>query len=397
MEELILQIIECQTFRDTSYLTMNLRNLYLLWSEKFEEIPSFLKSITEEVKLLINKNKMSQKDVFMYLATEKIGVRYFYCCIKILMYYCAEELDEYQIIAIINKRESLPKNFKIDENILACAVSAFVLDNYSDSDLDLNEILDYEIFEYEINDYKLTKLKKVEFNKDGFLINERFYIYNHFIERSPLTIRDEIPGVFKSISEFFDIEKADFYLRLDERLHLPIEEYKIFSKTDFYKVRGVNFKFSNTKLDGSKNIIFHKNLITDNSLLMVIKIDYDEVHEDFWHVEIETLPNHQKLAKKKSYVITTFIHAIYYPKKNVFQHIDFTKNQYTFEEYSKKYKCDSNGEIKIDHYTKKENHYKIWCLENTDISIEVWCKLVKESIDDNFWNLFDEIIVEHQI
>ena len=46
---------------------------------------------------------------------------------------------------------------------------------------------------------------------------------------------------------------------------------------------------------------------------MVIKKDYDnDLNEEFWHVELEQLPNINRDQNRKN-VCTTFIHSKYYP------------------------------------------------------------------------------------
>ena len=70
-------------------------------------------------------------------------------------------------------------------------------------------------------------------------------------------------------------------------------------------------------------------------LLMVIKRRVDRnTSAEFWHIEIETLPYFEICTQP---VVTTFLHGMYYPKRDVFTHIDYTKNQYSGNEYIQKY------------------------------------------------------------
>jgi len=124
---------------------------------------------------------------------------------------------------------------------------------------------------------------------------------------------------------------------------------------------------------------------------MVIKQDYDvKCQEEFWHIEIETLP-FATAEESRTHFITTFLHGMYYTANDCFTHIDYTKNQYAFDDYVKKYSESTTG-VPIDFYAKKELHYKIWCVENGSYSREVWYNLMIASLPEKYRILLDEIL-----
>ena len=120
------------------------------------------------------------------------------------------------------------------------------------------------------------------------------------------------------------------------------------------------------------------------------KFDNDEItEEEFWHIEIETLPYKNT---DEGLVITTFLHGMYYPHKDIFTHIDYTKNQYSGDVYLQKYE-DSNNGVNIDQYTEtRKLHYKIWCVENGEITKETWYKLMVVSLSEKYQKLLNEIL-----
>ncbi len=64
--------------------------------------------------------------------------------------------------------------------------------------------------------------------------------------------------------------------------------------------------------------------------------------------------------------------------------------------YLKKHEGRSNHDISIDYYTEtKDEHYKIWCVENTDISEKLWYKLTFISLSPSYRVLFNEILEKH--
>lgn len=257
--------------------------------------------------------------------------------------------------------------------------------------LDFRLICPREKFVYEITDYKLTKVKGIEFCPEGFIFDNKYYLYNIYINRKKIEYFDRMPGVFKLLSDNIPLDKADFYLRLDERLSVPLSEANISDRLLSEKFRGPQFNFNNTKLEKIKNIVVHGDIETFDKLLMVIKKDFDQdLNEEFWHIELEELPCMED--KLRDIVCVTFIHAKYYPNQKVFKHMDFIKNQYQYTDYCQKFHDMTDSEIRIDFYTTKECHYKIWCVENIDISEETWYKVASVSLGPIYKKLFDEIM-----
>jgi hypothetical protein len=214
-------------------------------------------------------------------------------------------------------------------------------------------------------------------------------LYSIYISKEKLDFFDKKPAVFKIMEE--EILNPDIYMRLDERIAVPHTDIISLETLNFEKFRGIQFNFSNTKLDKGKNIIVHGNIESFHKLLMVIKKDYDNtLDEEFWHIELEELPYLESTTIKR--VTVTFIHGKYYPQRRFFRHIDYIKNQYPYDIYHEKYKDMTNTSIQIDHYTDKTNHYKIWCVEEADISEDTWFKLAYMSLKPVYRKLLNEML-----
>lgn len=119
------------------------------------------------------------------------------------------------------------------------------------------------------------------------------------------------------------------------------------------------------------------------------------MRKPFWHIEIETLPNP---SNKLGFVTTTFLHGQYYPERKIFSHIDYAKNRYKAEVYYEKFRDSTDG-APIDTgpayatYTdSKELHYKIWCIENGEFTIETWYRLMIISLPSKYQILLNEIL-----
>ena len=187
-----------------------------------------------------------------------------------------------------------------------------------------------------------------------------------------------------------DTSDCDILYRLDERLAMPAAEYYDYTGVAFEKFYGPQFKFNGSSLTGTKTVIVHIDSDTMAKLLMVIKKGEDQnTNEEFWHIEIEALPYKENGS---GHVITTFLHGMYYPRREVFTHIDYTKNQYSGTDYIQKY-ADSVDGMPIDQYTAtRDLHYKIWCIENGEFSRDTWYKLMIVSLGTKYQKLLNEIL-----
>ena len=299
----------------------------------------------------------------------------------ITSYQYYEAIERYQIIS--------PFVCSVDMDAVALIVVSYVFDNLTSRKIDISEIVNDEVFSYEVNQYGLSNINGASFRKDGLIYDGKGYYYNVYTNKSLLSAMDSMPAFARIITD----AEGDFDIlyRLDERLSMPEAEYRDYTGLQFEKFYGPQFKFDGSPLKDPKTIIVHINPKNMAKLLMVIKKDFDQIiSESFWHIEIETLP-YPKDDYEGTYT-TTFLHGMYYPEKNIFTHIDYTKNQYGNDIYHSKYQ-DSQDGLPIDTYTEsRSQHYKIWCIENGAFSIKMWYMLMLVSLDKSYQVLFEEIM-----
>lgn len=300
------------------------------------------------------------------------------------------DITSYQYYAAIARYQIIsPFVCSVDMDAFALIVVSYVFDNLASRKIDISEIVNDEVFSYEVNQYGLSNINGASFRKDGLIYDGKGYYYNVYTNKSLLSAMDSMPAFARIITD----AEGDFDIlyRLDERLSMPESEYRDYTGVQFEKFYGPQFKFDGSTLKDSKTIIVHINPKNMAKLLMVIKKDFDQIiSEPFWHIEIETLP-YPKDDYDGMYT-TTFLHGMYYPEKNIFTHIDFTKNQYGNDIYQSKYQDSQNG-LPIDTYTEsRSQHYKIWCIENGAFSIKMWYMLMLVSLDKSYQVLFEEIM-----
>lgn len=395
MHEIEPFIEKSKFFYRTSYYAQHC--VFPMWRSfnlaSYEPPKYFLRPFCDEVKTFLIENCVSTQDVIKHFAEISLkNSSYFWVSQCILKHGARIQNDYNELCLLASGDKELPASVNISIDILAHAVASYIIDYYQCNCSNFEILVHKEQFAYPITDYKLTKVNGVVFKQNGFLFDNKYYLYNHFIDRSPLKANDEMPGIFRILSEKADLTNADFYLRLDEQLAIPSSEFDNRKYAFGARYYGPQFKYASTNLQHSDTFIVHGNPETNNKLLMVVKKRFDKkLGKQFWHVELEELPYHDK-SESISRVTTTFIHGQYYPDDNVFRHIDFIKNQYGLSNYCDKYSDRSNSDISIDFYATKDCHYKIWCIENINIPESVWYQIAVLTLHPEYSSLFEEML-----
>lgn len=389
LEDFLLCILESQEFDKVSYIFFNIRKspLDYITRKRQVEIEPFMKPLYGYIKEKLINLKLDIDDLLSYIIEKD---DHSWCFHFILTRFKrkenVEEFDYYNTVALGKNISSL---IELDYDILAILVLGFSISYFSKSIIDIEEIVQKEVFAYQTNQYGLTKINGAIFKRDGLCYDKKYYLYNILTDTKVIAFTDEIPAFARIITE--QIASGDILYRLDERLAVPEEQIISYSTLNFEKFRGPQFKFNDTILNTKKTIIVHIDENTMDKLLMVIKQCKDMLGESFWHIEIETLPYVDGQKKNINHIITTFLHGMYYPNKDKFTHIDYTRNQYKFSDYLLKYSGSDNN-VPVDYYTEKELHYKIWCVENGEYSRKTWYDLMIASLSAKYQTLLNEIL-----
>ena len=384
IEEFLLEMADSDECRRINYKRLAIRKyigVYYAQKPVPGIIDSFMIPFRDYVKCKIEEYEIDIDALAKYMiSTDESNCALFAFTTRfkpkkgITSYQYYDAIARYQIIS--------PFVCSVDMDVVALIVVSYVFDNLTSRKIDISEIVNDEVFSYEVNQYGLSNINGASFRKDGLIYDGKGYYYNVYTNKSLLSAMDSMPAFARIITD----AEGDFDIlyRLDERLSMPESEYRDYTADQFEK-------FDGSTLKAPKTIIVHINPKNMAKLLMVIKKDFDQIiSEPFWHIEIETL-----LYPKDDYegtYTTTFLHGMYYPEKNIFTHIDYTKNQYGNDIYHSKYQ-DSQDGLPIDTYTEsRSQHYKIWCIENGAFSIKMWYMLMLVSLDKSYQVLFEEIM-----
>lgn len=284
----LLEMAESDECKSIIYKRLAIRELmgiYFSQKRKIGQIDTFMIPFGEFVKNSIKKYNIDVDELVKYMIDNDESHGAIFAAstwfapkdgVSWDVYYSA--IAKYKILS--------PYVEEVNLDTVALIVVCFVLDNLVSRKIDISEFVKWEVFEYPTNQYHLTKVNGAVFKLDGLIFDGKGYYYNILTNKTLVNPVDTMVGFARIIHE--ETKDCDILYRLDERLSMPESEYHV------------------------------------DKLLMIIKQDVDQnTGEDFWHIEIETLPY---TKNNTGYVITTFLHGMYFPKIDKFTHIDYTKN-----------------------------------------------------------------------
>lgn len=300
-----------------------------------------------------------------------------------------EEINKYAPIlwSVISSKLKFQDYFELDHKLLVYALVCFLIKSKMVEIEGIKEICRHEVLRIPHNKYGLSLVNEAKFLRQGFIIDGRYYLYNIFFDTTIGAATDEVPYTIKIINE--EIPTRKLFLRCDEKVAVPADRMISTATMDSQKYRGITIDFGDIeKLVNKKEIIVHYNPEHLDKVVMIIKPDKDRDGHSFYHIEVEELWNPDRA--RDSFVITNYVHSQYYPDKKVFNHVDFSVNQYLKAIFEEKFRdAVTDTEVHIDKYG--DEHYKIWCVESEAIEISTWSKLVCATLDEPFRDLFIEM------
>lgn len=286
---------------------------------------------------------------------------------------------------------SYTDNFNIDKERLVFVFIFTLIECFTHRIHDVNEIVSYEKLTLPTDKYGLSDVTDAEFEWQGFKLNDKYYLYNIFLDTS---IGSPVADAPKTIEIIRSVKPpVRIFTRCDENLAVPYSRMVSTATVDFQKWRGITLNFDNIteQMKSGKETIVHFDPQTLHKILVYVKCGADETGAEFYHVNVEQLWNPEIFQGSEDVIITNYIHGTYYPTCEAFEHIDFSVNQYSREVFEAKYRdAEKLTGVSIGEYGNL--HYKIWCVRGDNLIPAVWSDLVCSSLDLPFRSIFMETI-----
>lgn len=256
----------------------------------------------------------------------------------------------------------------------------------------LEDVQAVEHLEEGADKYGLSNISAAKFERQRFVLNEQFFLYNIFFDTSIGSVRGNIPKTLEVLRKYPDAA-VSVYMRKDLTLSVPIEKKVTLESTDMQKWRGITLNMGEleSQIKSGKEVIVHYDPKTMHKILVIIRPAKSDSHDPYYQIVVEELWAPSTISPYEDVVLTNFIHGCYYPSNHSFDHIDFSVNQYSTEVFLKKY-ADNVSENSVSIEQHANEHYKVWCIKGACISLQLWSELVNCTLDEPFRRLFAEII-----
>ncbi|WP_372631977.1 hypothetical protein [Cohnella sp.] len=374
-------------FYPNVYLKHYAADTYRLFIQDPEKIPYFLTALVEESYQEYLRSGIDVEEICSLCFDDN---NFWYAGFRLLKpksEYKAANKEVPILWSVIDSKLKFQDYFDIEPKMLVYALVCYLIKDNMVEIQGIAEIRAYEQLKMPHNKYGLCLVNESKFMRQGFIIEDRYYLYSIFFDTTIGAATDEVPYTIKIINE--EISEKNLFFRCDEKIAVPVDEMISTATMDSQKYRGITVNFVDIeKLVHKKEVIVHYSPEHQNKVIMKIKPDTDQKGDKFYHIEVEELWNPERI--KDSFVITNYIHAQYYPGKRNFNHIDFSVNQYSISVFIEKFRdAVTDTEVPIDKYG--DEHYKIWCVESEAIEISTWSKLVCATLDEPFRDLFIEM------
>ena len=373
---------------------------YLFFSPN-PEIPVPVLETADKFRMMISAENVDTEELLRYCLgidpddrdNPHNGSRmYIATCGKIIA--SAERSEMEHMVAVsdaINGKISFSGNFDIDEERLVFLFIFTLMEHFAHRINDLNEIVSHENLTFPIDKYGLSDVTDADYERQGFRLNDKYYLYNIFFDTS---IGSPVADVPKTIEIIRSVKPpVQILMRCDENLAVPYSRMVSTATVDFQKWRGITLNFDNIaeQMKSGKETIVHFDPQTLHKILVYVKRGADETGVEFYHLNVEQLWNPDIFADAEDVIITNYVHGTYYPACDTFEHIDFSVNQYSREIFEAKYRdAEKLTGVPIGVYGNL--HYKIWCARGDNLIPAVWADLVCASLDAPFRNIFMETI-----
>ena len=365
------------------------------------EIPAPVLDVVDKFRAMINTSSAHTEELLRYClgidpddsGNPHNGSRmYIATCGKIISYAGHSEMEHMSAVSrAINGELNYLGNFNVDEERLVLLFIFTLMDNFSYRIHDINEIISHEKLLLPIDKYGLSDVTNAEFERQGFRLNDKYYLYNIFFDTSIGSPVSDGPKTIEIIQKVKP--PVQILTRCDENLAVLYSRMVSTATVDFQKWRGITLNFNNItdQMKNAKETIVHFDPQTLHKILVYVKRGMDEMGDEFYHVNVEQLWNPDIFVVDEDVIMTNYIHGTYYPAYKAFEHIDFSINQYSREIFEAKYRdAEKLTGISIGAYGNL--HYKIWCVRGSNLNSTVWADLVCASLDAPFRNIFMEAI-----
>lgn len=357
-----------------------------------KKIPYPIKLYTKELEVIINNHHVKSEELLKFCFCKRNGDGMYAALVSGTLSLIEEQKYNFEnmIFKAVECQISFLDYFNYNYSRLLEVFLLFALNDMERLFENISDIINIEILEPNRDKYGLSDISNANFERQGFSVDGRFYLYNIFFDTSIGNANSFVP---QTIEIFKKIPNLSIFMRKDRNLSVLSKNKVCYASNDLQKWRGKTLLLDNfeQQIINQKEVVVHFSPETMHKVLVIVKPERIKNSEFCYNIVVEALWSPKSLCDSEKIVLTNFIHGCYFPKNNSFDHIDFSINQYSKKIFEDKYRdCVENTSVSIEKHS--EEHYKVWCIKSNMLSLKIWSELVFYTLDEPFRNIFSEII-----
>lgn len=231
------------------------------------EIPAPVLDTVDKFRAMIDAANVDTEELLRYcLGIDPIDHRnphngsrmYIATCGKIITSAGRSEMEHMAAVSdAIEGKISYSGNFDIDEERLIFLFIFTLMEGFAHRIHDINEIVSHEKLTLPIDKYGLSDVTDAEFERQGFRLNDKYYLYNIFLDMS---IGSPVADTPKTIEIIRSVKPpVQILTRCDENLAVLYSRLVSTATVDFQKWRGITLNFDNIteQIKSGKETIVH--------------------------------------------------------------------------------------------------------------------------------------------
>ena len=375
-----IEYVDCPNY----YMKHRPANTLNLFCQYDGTIPVFMLNLIDDEIAIWKKCEVNLEELLSFC----FDGDFWYAGFRVLKPKISKTLDSTVLWTVLDNHLNFSDYFESDNlREILYAFSCYLIQEKWISFRSLEDIMNHECLEREQDKYGLSEVTDAKFGRQGFEIDGKYYLYSIFLDVSVKEAYSIMPMTVEILTMLSDVK---IKMRCDKHLSVSSEQKVVTATWDSQKFRGIQLVWAeiDSLIYGNETVV-HGDPDSLNKLLLTISRDKED-GVTFFHIGLEELWNPDKIVDSDDVIVLNFIHAKYFPDKNIFTHIDFSVNQYRADIYRLKY-ADATNEKHISINQYSDIHYKIWCVEGTSIEVGIWSSLVSATLNLPFRKLFYEM------
>lgn len=244
-----------------------------------EELLTFCFCVAKNGKIIVDREKYGGACFWLAFASGVLSLKESSC------YPFAEA-----IAAAVEGQICFTDYFYYDYSRLLDIFILWCVERNSVAFANLEDVQAVEHLEEGADKYGLSNISAAKFERQGFVLNKQFFLYNIFFDTSIGSVRGNLPKTLEVLRKYPDAA-VSVYMRKDLTLSVPVEKKVALESTDMQKWRGITLNMGEleSQIKAGKEVIVHYDPKTMHKILVIIRPAKSDSHDQYYQIVVEEL------------------------------------------------------------------------------------------------------------